>query len=88
MTDRPLSERMQSILTTIADARSGEISGWSVAKWLNQSRNPEGIREGLRALVNRGMIVMRPTDDPNDDFRKAFPDRMRAMYSIAKESQK
>ena len=88
MTDRPLSERMQRILATIADAKSGEISGWSVAKWLNQSWHPEGVREGLRALVNRGLIVMRPTDDPNDDFRKAFPDRMKAMYSIAKGDKK
>ena len=82
MTDRPLSERMQRILATIADARSGEISGWSVAKWLQL--DSFFTREGLRALVNRGLIVMRPTDDPNDDFRKAFPDRMKAMYSIAK----
>jgi hypothetical protein len=28
-------ERMQKILATIADAKSGEISGWSIAKWLN-----------------------------------------------------
>ena len=86
MTDRPLSERMQRILATIADAKSGEISGWSVAKWLQL--DSFFTREGLRALVNRGLIVMRPTDDPNDEFRKAFPDRMKAMYSIAKESQK
>ena len=82
MTDRPLSVRMQRILATIADAKSGEISGWSVAKWLQL--DSFFTREGLRALVNRGLIVMRPTDDPNDDFRKAFPDRMKAMYSIAK----
>ena len=82
MTDRPLSVRMQRILATIADAKSGEISGWSVAKWLQL--DSFFAREGLRALVNRGLIVMRPTDDPNDDFRKAFPDRMKAMYSIAK----
>ena len=82
MTDRPLSERMQRILATIADAKSGEISGWSVAKWLQL--DSFFTREGLRALVNRGLIVMRPTDDPNDEFRKAFPDRMKAMYSIAK----
>jgi hypothetical protein len=23
-------------------------------------------------------------DDPNDDFRKAFPDRLKAMYSVVK----
>ena len=84
MTDRPMSERMKKILATIADAKSGEISGWSIAKWLNQSFHPEGVRESLRSLVNRGMITMRPMDYPNDYFRKAFPDRMKAMYSIKK----
>jgi len=28
-------------------------------------------------------MTMRPMDDPNDEFRKAFPDRLKAMYSIA-----
>ena len=86
MTDRPMSERMQKILATIADAKSGEISGWSIAKWLNQSRYPDGVREGLRGLVNRGLVTMRPVDDPNDEWRRAFPDRMKAMYSIAKQN--
>ena len=45
----------------------------------------EGIRESLRALVNRGLITMRPTDDPNDEWRKRFPDRLKAMYSIKGE---
>lgn len=82
--DRPMSENMKSILATIADARTGEISGWSVATWLLKRRHPEGIREGLRALVNRGLIAMRPMDDPDDEFRKRFPDRLRAMYSVIK----
>ena len=86
MTDRPMSERMQKILATIADAKSGEISGWSIAKWLNQSRCPDGVREGLRGLVNRGLVTMRPVDDPNDGWRRVFPDRMKAMYSIAKQN--
>lgn len=79
-----LSPKMKLVLATIADAKSGEISGWSVAKWLNSSHNPEGIRESLRALVNRGLITMRPMDENPDDFRKAFPDRLKAMYSIAR----
>ena len=86
MTARPMSERMQKILATIADAKSGEISGWSIAKWLNQSRCPDRVREGLRGLVNRGLVTMRPVDDPNDEWRRAFPDRMKAMYSIAKQN--
>jgi hypothetical protein len=84
MTDRPMSKRMQNILATIADAKSGEISGWSIATWLLQRKNPTGVRESLRGLVDRGLITMRPMDDPNDDFRKAFPDRMKAMYSVVK----
>lgn len=84
MTERPMSEKMKKVLATVADAKSGEISGWSVAKWLNQSRHPEGVRESLRALVNRGIITMRPMDDPNDEFRQKFPDRLKAMYSIAR----
>lgn len=78
-----MSPNMKDILATVADARSGEISGWSVAAWLNKSRHPEGVREGLRALTKRGLIVMRPMDDPNDEWRKQFPDRLKAMYSIA-----
>lgn len=80
-TKAPMSEKMKLALATIADAKSGEISGWSVAKWLNASRYPEGVRESLRALTNRGLIVMRPTDDSP----RQFPDRLNAMYSIAKE---
>ena len=80
MTQHPMSEKMKAALATIADAKAGEISGWSVAKWLNTSLHPEGVRESLRALTNRGLIVMRPTDDPS----RQFPDRLKAMYSIAK----
>ena len=79
-----MSERMKQVLATIADAKAGEISGWSIATWLLQRRHPEGVRESLRALVNRGLIVMRPMDDPCDEFRKAFPDCMKAMYSLKK----
>lgn len=85
MTNHPMSEKMKSVLATIADAKSGEISGWSVAKWLNSSTHPEGIRESLRALTNRGLITMRPMDEDPDEFRKAFPDRLKAVYSISKE---
>jgi|GEM_PF-4097520 hypothetical protein len=85
MTDRPMSKRMQDVLATIADAKSGEIRGWSIATWLLQRQHPEGIRESLRALVNRGLIAMRPMDDTRDEWQKAFPDRLKAMYSIAKQ---
>ena len=75
---------MRIVLSTIADAKAGEISGWSIAKWLNCSWHPEGVRESLRGLTNRGLIIMRPMDDPPKDF----PDRLKAMYSIApKEKQ-
>ena len=77
----PMSQQMKDVLATIADARTGEISGWSVAKWLNKSRCPEGVRESLRALTNRGLITMRPMDDPP----REFPSRMKAMYSIKKQ---
>ena len=82
----PMSQRMKDVLATIADAKAGEISGWSISAWLNQSRSPEGVRESLRALTNRGLVTMRPMDDPTDEFRKAFPDRLKAMYSIRKDS--
>ena len=82
----PMSQRMKDVLATIADAKAGEISGRSISAWLNQSRNPEGVRESLRALTNRGLVTMRPMDDPTDEFRKAFPDRLKAMYSIRKDS--
>lgn len=84
MNSAPMSEKMKSVLATVADAKNGEISGWSVATWLCMRRHPEGVRESLRALVNRGLIVMRPMDNPNDEFRQRFPDRLKAMYSIAR----
>ncbi len=85
-TEYPMSQKMTDVLATIADAKKGEISGWSVATWLNRRRHPEGVRESLRALVNRGLIVMRPMDDPSDEFRSQFPDRLKAMYSINKDA--
>jgi hypothetical protein len=83
----PMSQKMKDCLATISDAKSGEISGWSITKWLNTSRHPDGVRESLRALTNRGLVTMRPMDDTTDEFRKAFPDRLKAMYSIRKESE-
>ena len=84
MTTRPMSKTMKDALATIADAKAGEISGWSVATWIGKRRDPSGMRESLRGLVNRGLITMRPMDDPNDEHRKRFPDRLKAMYSISK----
>lgn len=81
MSEHPMSANMRTILATVSDAKNGEISGWSVAKWMNKSFNPEGVREGLRGLTNRGLIIMRPTDDPP----REFPDRLNAMYSVRRE---
>lgn len=78
----PMSPKMEAALRTIADAKNGEMSGWTVATWLGKRLHPEGVRESLRALTNRGLVTMRPMDDPNDEFRKQFPDRLKAMYSI------
>jgi hypothetical protein len=75
-----MSEGMKAVLATIADAKAGEISGWSVATWLGMRFAPEGVRERLRGLVNRGLVTMRPMDDPP----RQFPDRLKAMYSIKK----
>jgi len=79
-----MSKNMQAALAVVADARD-EISGWSVATWLLARRHPEDVRESLRALTNRGLIKMRPMDDPDDEHRKQFPDRLKAMYSIVKD---
>jgi biotin operon repressor len=84
LAEKPMSEKMRRVYETIADAKTGQISGMSVATWLGMSRHPEGVRESLRALTNRGLIVMHPQDDPADEFRKAFPDRLKALYSITK----
>lgn len=83
----PMSQKMKDTLATIADAKAGEISGWSVATWLGMRKHPEGVRQSLRALTDRGLITMRPMDDPADEFRKQFPDRLKAMYSITQESK-
>lgn len=84
---KPMSDRMEAVLAVVKDAREGQISGWSVAKWLNQGRHPDGVRESLRALTNRGLIVMKPMEVDPDEFRKAFPDRLLALYSPAKTEE-
>lgn len=81
---KEMSPKMKAVLATIADAKNGEMSGWTVATWLGQRWHPEGVRESLRALTNRKLIVMRSMDDPKDQFRSQYPDRLKAMYSIAK----
>ena len=88
MTDHPMSQKMKDALMTIADAKTGEMTVWTVATWLNKRSHPEGVRDALRALTNRGLIVMRPMDDPSDEFRRAFPDRLKAMYSVSEEGRK
>lgn len=79
---RPINAKMQAILRTIGDAKSGEISGHSIAKWL-QMNDRQALIERLRGLVKRGLVTMRPVDDPP----RQYPDRMKAMYSVAKESK-
>lgn len=74
-----MSKKMKAALATIADARTGEISGWSVATWLGCKRDPSGIRESLRALVKRGLVSMRRAESGE------FPNYLSAMYSINKE---
>ena len=81
-----LTKLQRQVLAVISDASMGEISGQSIATWLLRRRNPDGVRTVLRSLENRGLIVMRPMDDPDDEFRKMFPDRMKAMFSIKKEN--
>ena len=76
MTSYPMSQRIQGVLATVADARDG-ISGRSVAAWLNCSSYPEGVRESLRALVARGLIDMRRMED------REYPDYLAARYYLA-----
>lgn len=78
----PMSERMKLVLASVADAKSGSITGWALAKWLNQSCNPEGVRESLIGLVKRGLIDMHPKDCRPGDF----PSLLNASYSIRKDS--
>jgi hypothetical protein len=82
--EKPMSYGMRAVPAVVADAKAGEISGWSIATWLCQRHHPEDVRERLRALTKRGLIVMRPMDDPADEWRKRFPDRLKAMYSMVK----
>jgi hypothetical protein len=74
----PISKKMREALAVVADAKTGEISGWSIATWLGVKWAPEGIRESLRALTNRQLVNMRPTDAPP----RQFPDRLKALYAI------
>ena len=82
MDNLPLTELQAKVLAAIKDAKGGYISGQSIATWLLRRKNPDGVRTVLRSLENRGLIVMRPMDDPSDEFRKMFPDRMKAMFSM------
>ena len=63
-TTLPLTKLQSRVLAVIADAKTGEISGRSIATWLLRRRNPDGIRTVLRSLENRGLITMRPMDGP------------------------
>lgn len=89
MKPHPLSQNMKDVLKTVSENTNpdGRISGRSVAAWLNKSKHPEGVREALRALTNRGLIAMTPMDDPADEFRKQFPDRLKAVYSVVKRQE-
>ena len=82
MTTAPLTKLQKQVLATIADAKAGEISGLSIASWLLRRQHPDGIRSVLLSLQSRGLITMRPTDGPTDEFRRRFPDRLKAMYAI------
>ena len=84
----PISKNMQLVLDTIKLAGNGEVCGNSIVTWLGFPHSRDGVRESLRALTNRGLIVMRPMDDPTDEFRKLYPDRLKAMYSIKLELTK
>ena len=87
MTDRPLTSLQAKVLAVIKDAKDGEISGQSIATWLLRRKNPDGVRTVLRSLETRGLITMRPMDDPDDEWRKQFPDRMKAMFSVKVEHE-
>lgn len=46
---RPLTKLMREALAVIADARSGEISGQSIATWmLRRTWGWDGVREALK----------------------------------------
>lgn len=78
---KPLNDIQSRVLACIADAKAGEISGLSVAAWvLGRRWDLQGLVETLKCLERRGLIVMRPTDEPP----AIYPNRMKAMYSIAK----
>jgi hypothetical protein len=78
MTNAPLTKLQSQVLAVIADAKSGEISGLSIATWLLRRHRRDGIRTVLRSLENRGLVTMRRTEE------NEFPDRMKAMFSLMK----
>lgn len=80
--DRPLTKLMREALAVIADARNGEISGHSIATWMLRRTNGwEGVREALKGLERRNLIIMHRHDDGGD-----FPNRRKATFSINKET--
>jgi hypothetical protein len=42
-----MSQKMKDCLATIADAKNGEISGWSVATWLNKRKHRIADKFGI-----------------------------------------
>ena len=79
---RPLTKLMREALAVIADAKNGEITGQSIATWmLRRTRGWAGVREALKGLERRNLVVMHRHDDGGD-----FPDRRRATFSINKET--
>jgi hypothetical protein len=82
MTDKPLTKSMQAVLDTIEMADAGEISGRSIAAWLNKSRDFDGVRESLKALVRRDLITRKIVDNPKYTDQSIQPDYYGAKYSI------
>ena len=77
-----LNKHQREVLAVIADAKSGQISGQSIATWLLCRTNFDAIRETLKSLERRGLVDMKPMDDPSDEQRRKYPDRRKALYSI------
>lgn len=80
-----MTHLQSQVMRTIADAKAGEISGHSIAMWLNSSRDPSGVYSSLRSLVKKGWVKEEVKDYwPNGNF----PKTNLSMFSLTEEGRK
>jgi predicted transcriptional regulator len=78
-----LTPLQTQVLKTIADAKAGEISGLSIARWMNKSRDCSTVSSVALSLVNKGFVSCRAVDYWEGGFVKFST----AMFSLTESGK-